>query len=123
VELASTLVIHLDDVNQELPIAWDEVNPYFYILGSINGRDELIPTKSKNDNDNSWILHPMIVECKHHMQQIQGTPSFLYEQIQAAIFCMMYEIDDVDIVQVLQTGKSSAGNRKKDKASILNNQL
>ena len=90
--------------------------PFFSIRGSVDGiRDELAPNNrvdtrnGANDanDDDSWILRKIVVECKHRMKRIQPTPP-LYEQIQATVYCLMYDVDHVDLVQVLrqsQTGR------------------
>jgi hypothetical protein len=77
--------------------------PFFSIVGSVDGiRDELAPGDLGDEDDDSWFLRQVIVECKHRMRQIQPIPP-LYEQIQAAAYCFLYEVDDADIVQVLRT--------------------
>ena len=85
--------------------------PYFCIMGSVDGlRDELVP--GNGNDDDSWILQPVIVECKHRMRRIQPTPP-LYEQIQTVVYCQMYQVEEADIVQVLQTHTYSSEDGKK----------
>ena len=86
----------------------DDDGPYFFSMrGSVDGiRDELVPTSTtnnvrKDDDDDSWILTPIIVECKHRMNRIQPNPP-LYEMIQATAYCLMYQVDSADLVQVLR---------------------
>lgn len=92
--------------------------PFFYVVGSVDGiREELAPALSNTDgeefaDDDSWVLRKVIVECKHRMHRIQPIPP-IYEQIQTIVYCLMYEIDDADIVQVLRISKC----RKEEKRS------
>ena len=82
---------------------------FFYILGCADGiRDEMIPNNkdvlnSDDDDDDSWTFRRVIVECKHRMKQIHPTPP-LYEQLQAAVYCFMYNVEEADILQVLRSG-------------------
>jgi hypothetical protein len=86
-------------------------HPFFVIRGSVDGRrDELMPNNSasnfdsigKSDNDDdSWVMKPVIVELKHRMNRLFHFPP-LYEQIQAVAYCLMYRVNDADIVQVMR---------------------
>ena len=83
-------------------------------MGAVDGiRDELysegsslkIPsdTKSKaehttqkqdeynfsDDEEDQWIIKPIIVECKHRMNEAKVPPP-LYDQIQTCLYCHMY---------------------------------
>lgn len=94
--------------------------PYFSILGSVDGiREELAPNcttkniipgqcpvleEDNDDDDDSWVIHKVIVECKHRMHKMHNTPP-IYEQIQAVIYCLMYNVENADLVQVLRTSK------------------
>jgi hypothetical protein len=100
--------------------------PFFFLRGSVDGiRDELVPNQflykaeplhssttglsspsieegnHDDDDDDSWVLQRIIVECKHRMTRIQPSPP-LYEQIQAIAYCLMFEAECADIVQVLR---------------------
>jgi hypothetical protein len=98
--------------------------PFFSILGSVDGiREELAPNNATgaefagNDDDESWVLRKVIVECKHRMHRIQHTPP-LYEQIQTTTYCLMYGVEDADIVQVLRTQQQTKlDTRKRHKPS------
>jgi hypothetical protein len=108
------------------PIVSSETElPFFSLRGSVDGiRDELVPNQlleravplqssstgrpspsidegNKDDDDDSWVLQRIIVECKHRMTRIQPSPP-LYEQIQATAYCLMFEAECADIVQVLR---------------------
>jgi hypothetical protein len=85
--------------------------PFFSMRGAVDGiRDELafnndfarssVPHESPSEED-SWVLRRVIVECKHRMHRIQPSPP-LYEQIQTTAYCLMYEVEDADIIQVLR---------------------
>jgi hypothetical protein len=82
--------------------------PYFSIVGSVDGiREELVLDDSKDEEeDELWSIRQIIVECKHRMHKIQATPP-LYEQIQSAIYCFMYNVSEAEIVQILR--QSDAG--------------
>ena len=108
--------------------------PYFCILGSIDGiRDELCyaPPVTKvsaassasssaeanghDDEDESWMLKPIVVECKHRMRKLYNPPP-LYDQIQSTVYCLMRGADEADLVQVLRSEKKRkvAKPRKKE---------
>lgn len=87
--------------------------PFFSILGSVDGiRDELAvitPTGDRSNTDefgDDWQIRRVIVECKHRMRKIQPIPP-LFEQIQTTAYCLMYDVADADIVQVLRTRRKS----------------
>jgi hypothetical protein len=95
--------------------------PFFSMRGAVDGiRDELAfnnecsrssgPHGSPSEED-SWILHRVIVECKHRMNRIQPSPP-LYEQIQTTAYCLMYEVEDADIIQVLRKRKTKPKKAK-----------
>jgi hypothetical protein len=54
-----------------------------------------------DDEDDSWTLRPIIVECKHRMNEAKVPPP-LYDQIQTCIYCYMYGVEDADLVQVIR---------------------
>jgi hypothetical protein len=99
----------------------DTEYPFFSIVGSVDGiREELAPTLTNINgtelaDDDSWVLRKVIVECKHRMHRIQPTPP-LYEQIQTVTYCLMYRVDDADIVQVLRTQQEQARKGKRHRS-------
>jgi hypothetical protein len=86
-------------------------HPFFVIRGSVDGkREELTPNDStsyldsigkNDDDDDSWAMKTVIVELKHRMNRLFHYPP-LYEQIQAVAYCLMYRVNDADIVQVMR---------------------
>ena len=67
-----------------------------------NGRSAAnVESMISDDEDNSWTLRPIIVECKHRMNEAKVPPP-LYDQIQTCIYCYMYGVDDADLVQVIR---------------------
>lgn len=85
--------------------------PFFSILGSIDGmRDELAP--GCDQDDDSWVIRKVIVECKHRMSKLQPQAP-LYEQIQTSCYCLMYKVDHADLVQVLRLQKKEKGSSHK----------
>jgi len=96
---------------------------YFSILGSIDGiRDEywcdphttsLSQEKDEfnNTNDGEWKIRQIIIECKHRMNRFYDPPP-LYDQIQAAVYCLMYKVQQADIVQVLRKKKECKENNE-----------
>jgi hypothetical protein len=98
--------------------------PFFSILGSVDGiRDELAPNDANElgDDDDSWILRRVVVECKHRMNRIHNAPP-LYDQVQAAAYCFMYGATEADIIQVMRQKasmmKQIAGEEKKEHESV-----
>jgi hypothetical protein len=81
--------------------------PFFSIIGMVDGiRDELAPSTDKGSSetpsdDDSWVFRKVIVECKHRMNRIHVVPP-LYEQIQTTAYCLMHQINEADIVQVMR---------------------
>ncbi len=101
--------------------------PFFSLRGSIDGiREEMAPTPKESsccgdefDDDVTWALRQVVVECKHRMHQLQPVPP-LYEMIQATAYCLMYEAQEADILQVLRkehkkVTKPHADNQQRDK--------
>jgi len=91
---------------------YDE-NPFFVIRGAVDGiREELqvIPSTTATSTDafgdDEWFLNRIVVELKHRMNRIYHTPP-LYEQIQAVVYCFMYNVDGADIVQVMRRQEQS----------------
>ena len=91
--------------------------PFFTLRGCVDGiRDELIPTETHgkgssnddtNSDDDSWVMKSVIVECKHRMRQLKSSIP-LYEIIQATTYALMYQVSDVDLVQVLRRTKRNS---------------
>jgi hypothetical protein len=85
----------------------DTTKPFFSIVGSVDGiRDELAPSTDKGgsespSDDDSWLFRKVIVEVKHRMNRIHVVPP-LYEQIQTTVYCLMHEVNEADIVQVMR---------------------
>ena len=95
--------------------------PFFSLRGAVDGiRDELITSTLVNKeqpvdqprneevavecddaDEDSWGFRQVIVECKHRMHQLQPTPP-LYEMIQATTYCLMYQTEAADLLQVLR---------------------
>jgi hypothetical protein len=101
--------------------------PFFSIRGAVDGiREELAPSGNPtltpgSPGDDSWVLNRVIVECKHRMSRLQVSPP-LYEQIQTTAYCLMYEVQDADIVQVLRKQwkpKPKPSAKKKKEENIL----
>jgi hypothetical protein len=93
-----------------------DLRPFFWILGSVDGiRDELAPCATRSaggdspSDDDSWVLRKVVVECKHRMSRIHAVPP-LYEQIQTTAYCLMHQVTEADIVQVLR--KERVAKRK-----------
>lgn len=106
--------------------------PFFSLRGSVDGiREEMVPIAKRsseismpskeeegNDeedeffDDDSWVLRRIVVECKHRMRKLQPSPP-LYEMIQATIYCLMYETDEADLVQVLRKHQSRPNKQRR----------
>ena len=54
-----------------------------------------------DDEEDNWTLRPIIVECKHRMNEAKVPPP-LYDQIQTCLYCHMYNVEDADLVQVVR---------------------
>ena len=109
-EIESTTNLSL---KMELVSGENTEKPFFCILGSIDGiREEMIPVEteknSESPSEDSWVLRRIVVECKHRMRRIQSTPP-IYEQIQAMVYCFMFDAEEADIVQVLRQQKAALG--------------
>ena len=95
--------------------------PFFTIYGAVDGiRDELwCPPNVCTSNgeqtcalDEEWQLRQIIVECKHRMKHTFSSPP-LYDQIQTTAYCLMYNVDHADIVQVVRMPKPPRKVQKK----------
>ena len=106
-----------DETNERSTLSTQQVRPFFTIYGAVDGiRDELWCPPC-NDNmgdvsafDEDWQLRQIIVECKHRMRKTFHSPP-LYDQIQTTAYCLMYNVDNADIVQVMRNPKPSAPNK------------
>ncbi len=75
--------------------------PFFFIVGVADGiRDEFYPLTDGTDDDD-WDLRKVVVECKHRMKNAFTTPP-MYDQIQTAMYCMMYGTSEGEIIQVIR---------------------
>jgi len=108
----------------------EKQKPFFRIVGAVDGiRDELyysessalkisLDTKPKaehttqkqdeynfsDDEEDQWVIKPIIVECKHRMNEAKVPPP-LYDQIQTCLYCHMYNVDEADLIQVVRRKK------------------
>jgi len=66
---------------------------------------------SDEEDVERWSLRPIVVECKHRMTKARIPPP-LYDQIQTCIYCLMYGVEQADLIQVVrrQSPKKSKGN-------------
>ena len=62
--------------------------------------DETRNEVEDGDEDN-WSFRQVVVECKHRMHRVQPTPP-LYEMIQATTYCLMYQTEVAELLQVLR---------------------
>jgi len=89
--------------------------PLFHIVGSVDGiREEIVSLGEKDDD--SWHVETMVVEVKHRMRRVHAVPP-LYEQVQAVVYALMYNVGATEIVQVLRTAPvkskdNAKGSRK-----------
>jgi hypothetical protein len=101
------------ETNKVMPATVD-AHPYFTIVGSVDGiRDELAPCRktdsvATDDEFGNWDLRCVVVECKHRMSRFHPVPP-LYEQIQTAVYCMMFDAQHADIVQVMRQAEGIPG--------------
>lgn len=109
--------------------------PFFSILGSIDGlRDEpyMLPKvhqrlRESDDADNStshqveyddvWKLRTLVVECKHRMNRFYLPPP-LYDQIQCIVYCLMYNTEAGEIVQVIRNKQEEQKPTEEQMASF-----
>lgn len=100
-----------------------EILPFFCIYGSVDGiRDELWydekqyrskeeeePISTGQDYDDGWKLRQVIIECKHRMKasSCRSSAPPLYDQIQAVVYCLMYETSEADIIEVFRSSNES----------------
>ena len=66
-----------------------------------------------DDEDEQWSLRPIIVECKHRMNEAKIPPP-LYDQIQTCLYCHMYNVEEADLIQVVRRKKSQGEEKEKD---------
>ncbi|GKY97309.1 hypothetical protein MPSEU_000689300 [Mayamaea pseudoterrestris] len=95
--------------------------PFLYLLGSIDGlRDELAENAAaENEDDDSWILRPIVVECKHRMNRIHKVPP-LYEQIQTVAYCFMHDTEHADLLQVMRRETTTTIEQQGTKVTATN---
>ena len=111
--------------SSSLAVVKEKPKPFFRIVGAVDGiRDELYSessapktssdTKPKaehttqkqdeynfsDDEEDQWSLKPIIVECKHRMNEAKVPPP-LYDQIQTCLYCHMYKKVNVCIVYLV----------------------
>ena len=108
-----------------------ERKPFFSILGVADGVcDELFPLsavgiKSSENAEDEWSLRTVVIECKHRMKKAFLPPP-IYDQIQAIVYCFMYNTSHAEIVQVVREskveqtkGRSNASKGKSDEREHL----
>ena len=93
---------------------------FFSILGSVDGIREELFINGEDHEEDDWVIQKVIVECKHRMNRITPVPP-LFEQIQTTAYCLMYDVNEADIVQVLRTGKAERPVRKRAKRELVSN--
>ena len=54
-----------------------------------------------DDEEDQWVIKPIIVECKHRMNEAKVPPP-LYDQIQTCLYCHMYQVGEADLIQVVR---------------------
>jgi hypothetical protein len=64
-----------------------------------------------DDDEDDWTLRPIIVECKHRMNEAKVPPP-LYDQIQTCLYCRMYNVADADLVQVIRRKRRREGGNE-----------
>ena len=95
---------------------------FFSIIGVVDGiREELFhaPTQKNGDtvdNDQDWTLRQVVVECKHRMKNAFSTPPF-YDQIQAIVYCMMYNTTEAEIIQVMRNKRNGKSDQDSSTAN------
>lgn len=103
------------ELNEEAVKA-DVCRPFFLISGAVDGiRDEMWCPPSSSEKsciDEEWELRTVIVECKHRMKTVHATPS-LYDQIQTIAYCLMYDANEADIIQVFRKGAQNNTKRRR----------
>ncbi|KAL7560352.1 hypothetical protein ACA910_002764 [Epithemia clementina (nom. ined.)] len=70
-----------------------------------------------DDGDDEWCLQSSVVEVKHRMYRLHKVAPPLYEQIQAVVYCLMYNVPQADLVQVLRRRRSNTQRKKRTAAS------
>jgi hypothetical protein len=134
--IEESLSTHVDTIDEK-PIINDTADavqiqpaqrPFFCLYGSVDGiRDELWydeeyrrskgeATIIDHDEDDEWKLRQVVIECKHRMKKIHtrvataSTPPPLYDQIQAIVYCLMYETTEADIIEVFRSNTADESN-------------
>ena len=116
--------------------------PFFSLRGAVDGiRDELITSsvattgkeqpadETRNEvedgDEDNWSFRQVVVECKHRMHRVQPTPP-LYEMIQATTYCLMYQTEVAELLQVLrieppkkQSGRETQKEHRQNSVAII----
>ena len=66
-----------------------------------------------DDEEEQWSLRPIIVECKHRMNEAKVPPP-LYDQIQTCLYCHMYKVEEADLIQVVRRRKEDKHGEEKE---------
>ena len=122
-EQSTEIVIDLTEEEVPLDNSYSTL-PFFCIYGAVDGiRDELwydASTSGSDEQDNPddyWKLRQVVIECKHRMSsscRARAAPP-LYDQIQAVVYCLMYQTTEADLVEVFRTeDKKCQKNKQKD---------
>ncbi|KAL9179453.1 hypothetical protein ACHAXT_008743 [Thalassiosira profunda] len=126
-----------------------KIKPFFRIVGAVDGvRDELYtapsappakaatsvdatnkapqhdntqdPYSFSDEDEEQWSLRPIIVECKHRMNEAKVPPP-LYDMIQTCLYCMMYNVDEADLIQVVRRKKGTGKSEEKENEAAKDN--
>ena len=111
--------VDLTESNDDLEVHdFNRQPPYFSLQGVVDGiREELVPSSGVGDDDDSWILTRVVVECKHRMTQLKKEPP-LFDMLQAVAYCFMYNTTQADLVQVLRSKKLPENPVSKESAGV-----
>ena len=71
-----------------------------------------------DDEDNQWALRPIVVECKHRMNDAKVPPP-IYDQIQTCLYCHMYKVEEADLIQVVR--RKGKCEEKENDAAVKSN--
>ena len=93
-----------------------QTKPFFSIVGIADGICEELCSEPKKDpnvgefeEEEEWTLRSVVIECKHRMKKAFLPPP-IYDQIQAVIYCFMYNTRDAEIVQVIRNEQGEEEN-------------
>ena len=101
--------------------------PFFTLCGAFDGVREELCCRQKIDasqgiEEEEWDLRKVIVECKHRMREVKNMPP-LYDQIQTVAYCLMYDAEVADIVQVFRTDNPPERRSKRNLNSMRESSL